>query len=75
MTIDWSVSEAAGASNLRLRWEECGGPAVDPPESKGFGSRLLEHGLALDLGGTVQLSFARSGVVAAVVAPLAAMTA
>ncbi len=56
---------------LRLRWAESGGPPVPgPPAARGFGTRLLERGLARELGGTVQLFFHPEGVVCEIVAPL-----
>jgi two-component sensor histidine kinase len=42
---------------MRLRWQESGGPPVTPPGRKGFGSRLIEGGLAQDLGGEVRLDY------------------
>jgi two-component sensor histidine kinase len=37
-----------------LRWTELGGPSVNAPERKGFGSRLIE-GTISQLGGKVAL--------------------
>ena len=59
---------------LRLRWEESGGPPVaGPPARRGFGTRLIERGLAQDLGGQVRIEFAPGGVVCTVEAVLAAL--
>jgi PAS domain S-box-containing protein len=56
---------------LKLRWLESGGPLVPgPPAQRGFGTRLLERGLARELGGTVQLYFRPEGVVCEIEAPL-----
>ena len=55
---------------LQLRWTESGGPPVEALRRRGFGSRLLEHGLAHDLAGEVRLSFTRRGIVCTVDAPL-----
>jgi PAS domain S-box-containing protein len=46
----------------RLEWREGGGPAVAPPTRRGFGSRLIERGLAQELGAQVTLDFAEPGV-------------
>ena len=43
---------------LRLSWRETGGPAVKIPTRKGFGTRLIERGLA---GGEVRADFNESG--------------
>ncbi len=43
---------------LRLSWRETGGPVVKAPARKGFGTRLIERGLA---GGEVRTDFNESG--------------
>jgi two-component system CheB/CheR fusion protein len=53
-----------------MEWAEQGGPAVTPPSRKGFGSRLIERGLAAELGGSVQLAYPGSGLVCTIDAPL-----
>jgi PAS domain S-box-containing protein len=55
---------------LQLTWEERGGPPVTPPANRGFGSRLLERGLAGDLQGEVSLDFRATGVCCRISAPL-----
>ncbi|HEX8526486.1 sensor histidine kinase [Allosphingosinicella sp.] len=55
---------------LRLEWRERGGPAVVAPERRGFGSRLIERGLAADLGGTARLEFDPDGLVCSIEAAL-----
>lgn len=65
--VEWSRS---AGPRLRLAWRERGGPTVLPPQRRGFGSRLLERSLALDLDGEVQLSFELSGLVCLIDAPL-----
>jgi two-component sensor histidine kinase len=46
---------------LQLSWSERAGPTVVPPSRRGFGSRLLERGLARELGGEVRSSYEPSG--------------
>jgi two-component sensor histidine kinase len=43
---------------------------VTLPSRKGFGSRLIERGLAAELGGSVELAFAAEGVTCTINAPL-----
>ena len=57
---------------LALRWTERGGPPVAPPERRGFGSRLVEQGLPLDLGGSARLDFEPAGLVCTIEALLPA---
>lgn len=45
-----------------LDWEEQGGPEVSPPDRKGFGTRLLERGIARELGGRVSVEFNKHGL-------------
>jgi two-component sensor histidine kinase len=54
--------EQTGENQVVLTWTEHGGPPVRAPERRGFGTRLLERGLAGDLGGRPELTFAVEGV-------------
>jgi len=65
VAISWSAD-----GMLRLRWAESGGPPVQPPARRGFGSRLIERGLRHEIGGRVKLDFAPGGVVCTIEAPL-----
>ncbi len=60
----------ATAGALVLRWRESGGPPVVPPTRRGFGSRLIERGLAHELEGDVALAFDPAGVRCRLVIPL-----
>jgi two-component system, chemotaxis family, CheB/CheR fusion protein len=51
-----------GRRRLHLAWIETGGPTVASPSRTGFGSRLIEKGLAHELDATVQLSFDPKGL-------------
>jgi two-component sensor histidine kinase len=56
--VRWAATDDAWT----LTWQETEDPPVAAPKSRGFGSRLLERGLANDLQGAVELSFPSSGV-------------
>ncbi len=62
VTIHSSVEPAAEGPHLLITWTEFGGPAITPPESRGFGSVVIERGIAHDLGGTTSLEFDPAGV-------------
>jgi PAS domain S-box-containing protein len=64
--IAWAIESAPEGNRLVLRWEEKDGPPVTPPSRKGFGSRVLERGLAHELEGSVHLDFRVDGVVCAI---------
>lgn len=66
VAIRWDVV----GERLRLRWLETDGPRVIPPVRRGFGSRLLEQGLAGDLGGYARLDFQPGGLVCEIEAQL-----
>jgi len=69
--IHWEVLGGDAPARLALRWEETGGPPVDKPSRRGFGSRLIERSLSQDSQGKVELRFDPGGVVCAFVASLA----
>lgn len=67
--ITWRLGPG-DPQRFQLRWAESGGPPVEPPNRRGFGSILVERGLARDLAGEAHLSFARDGLVYTIDAPL-----
>jgi PAS domain S-box-containing protein len=61
--VAWTLRRAGRGTRLvEIDWRERGGPPVMPPTRKGFGSRLLERGLAQTSGGTVKLDFRPEGL-------------
>lgn len=56
---------------LQLKWVERGGPSVEEPASIGFGRRLIERGLAYELGGEARISFHQDGVICEINIPTA----
>ena len=70
VSLTWTVDGEADARRLMLTWRESGGPPVRAPRSRGFGSRLIERGLAAALKAEVRLDFAPTGAVLTLAAPL-----
>jgi two-component sensor histidine kinase len=68
--LAWSVDMAGSPRSLSFEWRERDGPVVTTPTSEGFGRRMLERGLARDLGDTASLDFARAGLRFHLAAPL-----
>ena len=62
IAIDWKVVPGEQGRRLVLRWIEQGGPTVAQPTHKGFGSWVIERGLAHELGGQMTLHFHPAGV-------------
>ena len=71
IAIAWSQDDADAGSRLRFEWTERGGPRVETPEGRGFGSRLIERALAAELSGAVALHFDPEGVRCLIDAPVA----
>ena len=67
--LSWELVANPDGDRLRLAWSEEGGPPVQPPARRGFGSRMIERALARELGGEVELSFAPAGVRCLIDAP------
>jgi two-component sensor histidine kinase len=70
ITIRWKTYDESGDQRLRLEWIECGGPPVDAPKRRGFGTKMIERGLASELNGRVHLDFRSEGLVCLIDAPL-----
>ena len=68
--IGWRA-ERDEVPRLRLSWEERGGPPVEPPQRRGFGTRMIERAGSYELDGEARIDFAREGLRAEVVFPLA----
>lgn len=60
ITIDWS-HQVDGS--FALAWKERGGPLVQTPTRRGFGSRLIERVVPGYFGGTSQMTYQPEGVV------------
>ena len=70
--VEWQrlAGLADQPGEMILTWAERGGPKVAPPSRRGFGSDLIERGLARQLGGTASLSFDEDGLRCRISAPL-----
>jgi PAS domain S-box-containing protein len=66
VAVRWTVRDG----RFRLCWEECGGPPVVPPKRKGFGSRMIERGLAAELCGDVCIDYRPQGVACTMDVPI-----
>ncbi len=69
LTVTWLLPPAypAGARQVSILWRERGGPSVQQPTRRGFGSQLLERSLS---PGTVRLDFNPDGLECRVGLPL-----
>jgi two-component sensor histidine kinase len=62
VSVRWRSQAAEGGQALQLTWQESGGPAVPPPQRRGFGSMLIEQALAAEFGGAIEIAFPPPGV-------------
>jgi PAS domain S-box-containing protein len=69
IAIDWSVVRNGTGDRLVLHWRESGGPPVSKPTGKGFGSWVLERGLAHELNGQVTTDYSPEGLVCTIDMP------
>jgi two-component sensor histidine kinase/CheY-like chemotaxis protein len=69
--IAWIVDEET--QRLRLNWTEIGGPAVQAPSRRSFGTRMIGS-LGQQLKGKVQLEYLPTGFVYTLDVPLSSLT-
>lgn len=58
--LSWTAQSGPQGRRLKVVWREHGGPAVQPPKRRGFGSTLIERGIP---HAQVRHEFAPDGVV------------
>lgn len=57
--IHWNVDQS---EKLHLTWKETGGPRVEEPSSRGFGTSLIQRHVASAFGGTAEIEFLPEGI-------------
>jgi two-component sensor histidine kinase len=67
--VTWSMSGADTSTIFGLRWSETSGPATQPPQHQGFGTRMIHAMTASELGGEATFAFLESGLVCEIKAP------
>jgi two-component sensor histidine kinase len=67
--IEWTRELVAEGAQLLLQWQEKDGPPVKPPSHRGFGSRVIERGVAHELEGTVHLDYQSGGLICTMTLP------
>ncbi|MEN3793124.1 HWE histidine kinase domain-containing protein [Fulvimarina sp. MAC3] len=64
--VDWHIDADNGCV---IKWREEGGPAVQRPSRRGFGSTIIERSIPHDLGGDAELTFKLAGLQARFLIP------
>ena len=67
--IEWQIEQTSEGSRLVLHWQEKNGPPVTPPSHRGFGSNVIERGLAHELQGITHLDYQPDGLVCTINIP------
>ena len=61
--VSWRKQQnGQGEYQLRIEWQERGGPLVDPQSRCGYGTRVIRGLIPHELGGTVELAHSREGL-------------
>ena len=63
VAVTWGETNNDGHPQFVFEWREMGGPPVVPPNNKGFGTNLLERGLAVELGGRIDIEYDPAGLI------------
>lgn len=70
--IFWEAQPTGAPKEILLQWRESGGPVVEAPSRKGFGTMLIEKVLAYEAEGEAKLDFLPTGVAFVFRLPLSA---
>ena len=64
--VVWKLDQG---SSLVIEWKESGGPPVQPPSRRGFGTTIIERSVPFDLKGDAEIRFDLLGVQARFMIP------
>lgn len=64
--VDWKIEQDG---SLTINWRESGGPAVQPPKRRGFGTTVIETSIPHELGGEAHTYYKMPGFEACFVLP------
>ena len=72
IVVSWRCEKMSdGTMILRLCWTETGGPSIqDAPVRRGFGGRMLDSTVRVQLGGQLRLAWEPTGLVCHIQVPL-----
>jgi PAS domain S-box-containing protein len=71
VTLTARVESGESGDELRLVWQEDGGPAVEAPAVAGFGTTMLSQAIEYQHEGKVELDWRTEGLVCRLILPLA----
>jgi two-component sensor histidine kinase len=62
VSVQWRWLQNGSQDRLAIEWRETGGPPVLAPSRSGYGTSIIRELIPFELGGTVDLAFASSGL-------------
>jgi chemotaxis family two-component system sensor kinase Cph1 len=71
VAVRWRQTTDGG---VELSWTETGGPLVEQPKRRGFGSTLIERALSMETGGRATVHYMQTGVVCDILLPASSVT-
>ena len=72
VTIDLDIT---GDGALLIKWRELGGPPVQAPKRRGFGSAIIDRAVPFELNGSIETRFKLAGFEADIMIPSRFVTA
>ncbi|TIO38796.1 MAG: histidine kinase, partial [Mesorhizobium sp.] len=66
--VSWNIAKPG---MLSISWKEVGGPAVEEPSRRNFGTTFIQQSLEYELRGSVELNFRPTGLECLLEIPLA----
>lgn len=75
LQVSWGIDGSPPEERLTFEWIERGGPPVERPTSRGFGTRMIERGLGAELNAKIRLDFESEGLSCLIDAPLSGVRA
>lgn len=73
VTIDWAIQEQGDDERFRLAWQEKGGPPVQAPAVRGFGTAVIERNPRAVRGASVVYRYEPDGVTWTFEAPVSSV--
>lgn len=70
LSVEWEATGEERNGKLTLRWIEAGGPPVQKPQCRGFGTILIERSLAHEFDADVNQEYDTAGFRCAITIPL-----
>ena len=68
--LEWTLDGSEDGTRATIHWRESGVPGTRPPTRRGFGSKLIEASVRMELGGTSSADWREDGLRQMIAFPL-----